>query len=135
PWVITKEGKIFYNGCLEILEKYFDLERTLKCFPEKQNLNIKIASIYYVGLRHMKNYVQKFTELYPHVNVNLTFLHPHKVYESVVNDWADFGIVSFLTSQKNIKVIPWREEKMVIACYPEHPLAKRKKNRIKTDFK
>jgi DNA-binding transcriptional LysR family regulator len=44
----------------------------------------------------------------------------------VVSDQADLGLVSYPESNREIAAIPWREEKMMVAAAPTHPLASRK---------
>jgi DNA-binding transcriptional LysR family regulator len=44
----------------------------------------------------------------------------------VVEDEADFGLVSYAESSRDVVALPWREEEMVVAVAPSHPLAKRK---------
>ena len=38
-------------------------------------------------------------------------------------DEADLGLVSYPEASREITVIPWREEEMVLAASPDHPLA------------
>jgi DNA-binding transcriptional LysR family regulator len=126
PWILTPEGKVFYDGCRNLVEQYYELETEVKSFHDEVSSIIRVASIYSVGLRHMSQYIEKFSELYPRVRVHIEYLHPNKVYESVVNQDADIGIVSFPQSKRDLSVIPWRLETMVVACHPEHPLAAEK---------
>jgi len=55
--------------------------------------------------------------------VRLEYLHPHRVYDSVENDLADLGLVSYPKSSRTVTAIPWREEPMVLVCAPTHELA------------
>ena len=43
----------------------------------------------------------------------------------MVTDQADLGLVSYPESNREITAIPWREEKMMVAAAPSHPLAAR----------
>ena len=72
----------------------------------------------------MNQHTRRFSELYPRARIHLEYLHPEKVYESVLQETIDIGIVSFPQSRRNIAVIPWRVEPMVVVCYPDHPLAR-----------
>ena len=51
------------------------------------------------------------------------YLRPEKVYEAVVTDQADLGLMSYAESTKEVTVLPWREEQMVVAASPHHALA------------
>src|SRR5262249_23268542 len=46
------------------------------------------------------------------------------VYQRVRNDLADLGLVSFPARSRELTVLPWREEEMVVVCPPGHPLAR-----------
>jgi DNA-binding transcriptional LysR family regulator len=39
---------------------------------------------------------------------------------------ADLGLVSFPARSRELTVLSWREEEMVVACTPSHPLARHK---------
>jgi DNA-binding transcriptional LysR family regulator len=62
----------------------------------------------------------------PEAELLVEYLRPEKVYDAVVTDQADLGIVSYPESNKEITAIPWREERMMVAVAPSHPLAAKK---------
>jgi DNA-binding transcriptional LysR family regulator len=126
PWKLTPEGRTFYEGCQEVLEKYFALENVVKRRHQDTGSVVRVASIYSVGLGDMNQYVRRFMEEHPRAEVEIEYLHPDKVYERVTNDEVDFGIVSFPQHRKELQVIPWREEPMVVVCDPRHRFARRK---------
>jgi len=127
PWKLTSEGKLFYEGCREITERYLTLESKIRQFHEEVGSVLHISSIFSVGLRHMSKYVNTFSKLYPQTRVHLEYLHPDKVYESVQNEKADLGIVSFPKARRGISVIAWKSEPMTLTCSPEHRFANLKK--------
>lgn len=131
PFVLTPEGDLFYTNCREIVAKYFALEDKVRTMHQEVIGRVRVASIYSVGLHLMAGYITSFMSLYPKANVRLEYLHPHRVYESVEDDVADIGLVSYPKSSRTIEAIPWREEPMVLACAPQHPLARRPKISIK----
>jgi DNA-binding transcriptional LysR family regulator len=123
PWKLTNEGKLFYEGCRDVLERYYNLENQVKNLYEEVNSVVRIACIYSVGLRHMSQYVESFSRAYPRVRIHIEYLHPDRVYEGVLNENMDLGIVSFPQSRRELSVIPWRSETMILACAPEHRFA------------
>lgn len=131
PWKLTEEGKLFYHGSLSIVNQYYKLEAEMKGFQKEAQSILRVACIYSVGLRHMRRLVEKFSEQNPHVKVNLEYLHPDKIYESIRNEEIDLGVVSFPKSERHIEVIPWQFEPMVVACYPGHELANQKQVSLK----
>lgn len=125
PFVLTSEGEVYYEGCRSLVERYGSLEEKVRRLHQEVIGRVRVASIYSVGLSHMNRYVQDFLGLHPKANVRLEYLHPDRVYQSVEDDLADLGLVSYPRASRGIKAIAWREEPMVLVCTPSHELAAR----------
>lgn len=125
PLVPTPHGKIYYEGCKELVGRYLEVENRVKSLENDRNVvgTVRVASIYSVGLHHMSQYVRTFGTLYPSANVRLEYLHPTRVVESVIEDGADLGLISYPRKWPELTVIPWREEEMVLAVHPSHKFA------------
>ncbi len=130
PFEMTPQGKLFYDGCREILHQYTDLETTVRGVQQDVNSVVHAAAIYSVGLADMSRHVQRFSQSHPQVRVQLEYLHPDRVYERVLEEAVDFGVVSYPQRRKELTVIPWREERMLVVVPPGHRLAKRRSIRI-----
>jgi len=126
PFEVTPEGKLFYDGCRQIVDLYTELEATVRGVHKDVDAVVRVAAIFSVGLGDMSRYVQRFSESHPQARVQLEYLHPDRVYERVLEEAVDFGIVSFPQRRKELTVVPWRAEPMVLACLPGHRLAKRR---------
>lgn len=127
PLVPTPQGKIFYEGCKDLINRYQELETRVKGIGETTQVagTVVVASIYSVGLSHMTRFVNEFESLFPGSKVRLEYLHPSEVTESVVDESADLGLISFPGKSSELTVIPWRDEAMVLAAPPSHALAGR----------
>ena len=115
PWELTPEGKVFYNGSREIVERYHEVEAAVRGTRAAVDSVIRVAAIYSVNLRDMSQCVQRFNELHPQARVEIEYLHPERVCERVLNDEVNLGILSFPQGRPGLAVIPWREEPMVLA--------------------
>ena len=51
------------------------------------------------------------------------YLRPDRIYAAVMEERADLGLVSYPEATREINVIPWRSEEMVVAASPFHPLS------------
>ena len=131
PWKLTSEGKLFYEGCREMLARYAQLESDVRGQASAADTVVRVAAIYSVNLGDMSRCVRRFSELRPQARVELEYLHPSRVCERVLSDEVDLGIISFPQARKGLTVIPWREEQMVVACHPQHRLAQEKKITVK----
>jgi DNA-binding transcriptional LysR family regulator len=130
PFVLTAEGEVYYEGCRNIVQRYFALEEDVRMLRREVAGRVRVASIYSVGLSHMNEFIQHFMGLYPKANIRLDYEHPQRVYELVENDQVDLGLVSFPKSSRKTVAVAWREEPMVFVCSPQHPLAQRDEVRL-----
>jgi DNA-binding transcriptional LysR family regulator len=131
PWKPTREGHIFFEGCREMVDRYYELESEVRGRQIAIDTVVRVAAIYSVNLHDISRCVRRFNELRPQARVELEFLHPSRVCERVLNDEVDLGILSFPQGRRDLEVIPWRNEPMVVACHPQHPLAGHKRIEVK----
>jgi DNA-binding transcriptional LysR family regulator len=126
PLQLTSLGQVYYEGCRELIEQYRELEATIRHAQTQIDATVQVAAIYSVGLGDMGNLVEQFTTRYAGAKVHVEYLHPDRVYEHVLDGTADFGLVSFPRKSRELIVLPWRDEEMVLTCAPGHPLAAHK---------
>src|SRR5690349_21681574 len=112
PLVLTPQGKVFYEGCKDVIGRYLELENRVKALDDAHNVvgTVWVASIYSVGLHHMTQYVRTFNDRYPGAHVRLEYLHPTRVVESVSEGAVELGLISCPRKWPELKVIAWREE-------------------------
>ena len=123
PWRVTEDGKIFFKASQEIVERYRELEDTLRRRQRPSGYTVRLASIYSIRLHDLSGYVDRFRTLVPGADVELAYMHPDQVYEQVLNDQCDLGLLSFANPGREFSVIPWEDQAIVVACLPSHRLA------------
>lgn len=124
PLTVTEAGKLYLDMCRDILNRRDEFQAALNLLKGEVEGTVRVASIYSVGLSELSRMEKEFLRRYPQARVEVEYLRPEKVYEAVVMDRADFGLVSYAEPTKEVTVIAWRQEEMVIAASPYHPLAK-----------
>ena len=87
--------------------------------------SVKVSSIYSVGLIHMVRIISNFREKHPQTQVKIEYHHPSAVLESVLDESSELGLISFPKKWPELVVLPWREERMVLAVPPGHRFADR----------
>jgi DNA-binding transcriptional LysR family regulator len=123
---ITAEGKAFLEASKDILNIYNHLGDRLQ---ELQNViagDIKIASIFSVGLHELPPIVKAFRKKHPQVEVNVEYHRSPQVYAKVLEGEADLGLVSFPSVRRGLVVEPFLKDRLVLICHPNHKLAKKK---------
>jgi DNA-binding transcriptional LysR family regulator len=123
PLRVTEAGKLYLELCRDLLGRRDEFQIALEQLKGEVEGTVRVASIYSVGLSEMSHLEEEFSRLYPQARLEVEYLRPEKVYEAVATDRADLGLMSYPESTRQVTVLPWREEQMVIAASPYHPLA------------
>jgi DNA-binding transcriptional LysR family regulator len=126
PLQLTSLGQTYYEGCRTVLQQYMDLEASIRTAHTQIAGTVQVAAIYSVGLSDMGQYVERFAAEQPNADVHIEYHHPDRVYERILDGTADLGLVSFPRKSPKLISLNWREEAMVLACAPKHPLAQQK---------
>jgi DNA-binding transcriptional LysR family regulator len=126
----TAAGEILYRVSREILEKYQEIETQLQETGKVVAGNLRIAIVYSVGLHELPPYQKEYMRNYPQVNIHVEYARPNKIYDSLIAGQIDLGIVAYPHKHPQIQTIPWREDRLVLACAANHPFAPLKKVNI-----
>lgn len=120
---LTREGQRLYEAAKEILHQYEKLNSELQEMKKVISGTIRLATIYSIGLHELPPFIKRFLQEYPAVNVRVEYRRSNLVYEDILHNSVDLGLVAFPTRMRQIEVIPFREDELVLVCPPEHPLA------------
>jgi DNA-binding transcriptional LysR family regulator len=123
PLVVTPAGELYCEFCRDVLRRKEEFEAALDRLKHEVEGTVRVASIYSIGLSEMAQLELEFSRRQPDAQLVVEYLRPEKVYAAVLADEADLGLVSYAEPSREITVIPWREEEMVLAASPHHPLA------------
>lgn len=129
--VPTAAGMAFYQGCREIIDRFNSLNEEMKGLGNIVSGQVRVATIYSVGIHELSPALKRFIKSYPQVNVHIEYSRPNKVYEDVINHGIDIGIVAYPTPRSQIEIIPFGNDPLVLVCSPEHDLASKKRIDIK----
>ena len=126
PLAVTPAGQLYTDYCRDVLRRREEFNVALDLMKQEVEGTVRIASIYSIGLSEMVQLEQEFGRRRPEAKLEVEYLRPEKVYSSVLSDAADLGLVSYPEPSREITVIPWRQEEMVVAASPYHPLAEKR---------
>jgi LysR family transcriptional regulator, transcriptional activator of the cysJI operon len=125
PLVVTPAGLLYNDFCRDLLRRKEEFDAALGVLKQQVEGTVRVASIYSVGLSEMVRLEKQFSERHPEAGLDVQYLRPDKVYAAVLADEADLGLVSYPQASREIHVISWRQEEMVVASAPDHDLAKK----------
>ncbi|HET7625074.1 MAG TPA: LysR family transcriptional regulator substrate-binding protein, partial [Verrucomicrobiae bacterium] len=93
---------------------------------------IRVATIYSIGLHDLPPYITRFLKEYPTVHVHVEYRRSNQVYEDVIGNVVDIGLVAYPARDSKAEVVPLRKDPLVIICHPKHPLAKAPGTKLKS---
>ncbi len=128
---LTREGQQVYDAAKEMLHTYEKLLSELQEMKKVISGTIRISTIYSIGLHELPPFIKKFLHDYPSVNVRVEYRRSNLVYEDILHNAVDFGLVAFPVKQRQIDVLPFRNDHLVLIAHPQHPIAKRSEIEIK----
>ena len=122
---LTREGQRVYESAKEVLHAYEMLLSELQEMKKVVSGTIRISTIYSIGLHELPPYIKRFLHDYPSVNVRVEYRRSNMVYEDILHNCVDFGLVAFPANVRQIDSIPFRNDHLIVICHPQHPLAKK----------
>lgn len=120
---LTREGQKLYDCAKEILHRYEKLNCELQEMRKVISGNIHISTIYSIGLHELPPYIKRFLKKYPSVNVRVEYRRSNLVYDDILHNAVDLGLVAFPNRKRQVEVIPFCEDDLVLICHPKHRLA------------
>jgi len=127
---LTQEGEVVYEYSKQILQTHDALQSKLQEIEDVVSGNIRIATVYSLGLHVLPPCVKRFLKSYPSVNVHVEYRRADQVYESVLGNVVDLGLVAYPVRDPKLEIVPLRKDRLALICHPQHPLAKRKTVKI-----
>jgi len=122
---LTREGQRVYESSKEVLHAYEMLLSELQEMKKVVSGTIRISTIYSIGLHELPPYIKRFLHDFPSVNVRVEYRRSNLVYEDVLHNSVDFGLVAFPTRARQIDILPFHEDHLVIICHPQHAFGRR----------
>ena len=123
---LTREGQVLYEYSKQIIQTYQSLQSKLQEIKDVISGTIRVATIYSIGLHDLPPYLKKYLKSYPTVNVHVEYRRSNQVYEDVLSNVVDLGLVAYPVRDNKLDVVPLRRDRLVLVCHPQHPLAKSK---------
>ncbi len=127
PLTLTAVGKLYFDLCRDVLRREEEFQAAVDELTARVEGSVRVASIYSIGLSEMSRLrlQEEFSRRFPNAQLHVDYLRPQKIYEALLADQADLGLVSYPEATKELAVIAWREEEMSVAAAVSHPLAQK----------
>jgi LysR family transcriptional regulator, transcriptional activator of the cysJI operon len=121
---LTREGQILYEYSKQLINLYDSLFNRLQEIKDIISGTIRVATIYSIGLHDLPPYIKKFLKAYPTVNVHVEYRRSNQVYEDVLGNVHDLGLVAYPVKDPKLEIVPLKKDKLVLITHPKHALAR-----------
>jgi DNA-binding transcriptional LysR family regulator len=121
---LTREGQVLYDYSKRIIQTHEELFNNILAIKDMISGTIRVATIYSIGLHDLPNYLKKFLRLHPTVNTHVEYRRFNHVYEEVISNVVDLGLVAYPNKDPRIEVVPLRKDHLVLIAHPAHPFAR-----------
>ena len=120
---LTQAGQVLYQAGKDIVQKYKEIEDSLQTLSRSVVGTVRVATVYSVGLYELSSPLRRYLQMFPDVTVHIEYTRANKIYEEVSHSDVDLGIVAYPSKRPQILVTPFREDRLVLICAPQHPFA------------
>jgi len=128
---LTPAGEILYQVSKEIVQRYQDMEAQLQVVAQRVAGTVRVATVHSIGLYELSVQIKRYLKAYPQVHLHLEYSRSSKIYEDALRGQIDLGVVAYPSRRPQITVLPFREDRLVLACPPSHPLARHRQVSIR----
>ncbi len=88
--------------------------------------HIKVGASFTIGNHLATRYLAGYLAKYPEADVQLDIANTPDVVARVLNFDVDIGMVEGEVHHRELELIPWREDELIVFCAADHPLARKK---------
>jgi len=87
--------------------------------------HIKVGASFTIGNHLATRYLAGYLASYPEADVQLDIANTPDVVARVLNYEVDIGMIEGEVQHRELELIPWREDELVVFCAADHPLARK----------
>ena len=126
----TSAGKEMYQASKDILERVSQLKDTVADLKGivKGPLTLAVVTTSKYFMPHL---LGTFLQQYPEVEPKLRFTNRAKVIQRLIDNQDDFVVMGQIPTEPKFEAYPFLENILVAVAHPNHPLAKKKKIKLK----
>ena len=117
-------GNTLRKQAESLLRQCQDFDDALRMHKDVGHL--KVGASFTIGNHLATRYLAGYLARYPHAEVALDIANTPEVVAKVLNYEVDIGMIEGEIQHRDLKLIPWRGDELVVFCAADHPLATKK---------
>ncbi len=126
-FALTPEGGAFLEASHQVMDILGDLEGRIHNLQNLVAGELRISTIFSIGLHELPGYLKTFRQEHAEVDVRVEYRRSSEVYLSVLDGRADIGLVAYPSPRRGLQAVTFWSDQLVLICSPSHPLASRRR--------
>lgn len=122
---LSEAGALLFQQSHEVFELEKKLEKALTELRELKRGLLKIGTTKTYARYLMPSLISRYRAAYPHIKIILDEGSSVDVCRSLLDLRNELAIVAFSEDVKGVRLLPFRQEEVVLFAAPNHPLARR----------
>ncbi len=128
---LTEAGIALQGRARSLIHELEVLRTSLGEDQDSPSGSLAIAISHHLGLHRFPPLLQRFTQSYPQVSLDVRFVDSERAYEAVVQGSVDLGVITLAPEEHaNVYAISLWTDRLYYVCSRDHPLAQRKTVRL-----
>ena len=121
---INATGHTIRNEAKALIAHCQSFEHTLKGHSKIGHL--KVGASFTIGNHLAPRYLAGYLSEHPGADVQFDIANTPDVVSKVLNFEVDIGMIEGELQHRDLELIPWKEDELVVFCSASHPLAEKK---------
>lgn len=127
---LSEAGKIFQQHAYKLINSINNCETEINNLQNTVSGSLRLGVSHHIGLHRLPQHLQKFTEIYPDVQLKISFVDSEKAYEMISKNELEVALATLSPNDNpSITSINIWDDPLAFVCNKQHPL--RYKQRIK----
>ena len=85
--------------------------------------HLRVGASFTIGNHLVVRYLADYLNNYPEADVQFDTANTPDIVAKVLNYEVDVGMIEREVQHRELELIPWKEDELVVFCSPSHPLA------------
>jgi len=123
---LTPEGMLILQDVKEILRLCDGLKIRSSYSQGVLEGNIRIATVHSIGMYEMGDFLSSFMKAFPKVHIHLEYRRFDDIYNMILKEKIDLGMVAFPEKRTRIEMIPYGEDELMVIVARGHKFGRKK---------
>ncbi len=128
---LTEAGRLLEPYARRVVAALDDARHAVEELKGLERGTVRVGASTTPGTYLVPGIIARFKRNHPKVEIRLSVKDTRRVEEGVLENDFDFGFVGGHLVSREVEVVPWITDKILLVVAPKHPLAKRRQVRIR----